>query len=149
MNRRARSRSLAKSGGLNDVFEPYRAVLDACRAAVIRDLSMAPCYDQVLCYVTRGKMLRPLLVFMAASAVGGEPTTAMCGARAIELLHTASLVHDDMIDGAVERRGLPALHLQLGFERALVVGDYLILRSLTLVAQANGSGDSRIVRVLA
>jgi len=85
---------------------------------------------------------------MATSAVGGDPANAMCGAKAIELLHVASLVHDDIIDGAVERRGMPALHVQLGVERALVIGDYLLLRAMTVLTQDTSCDSGTTVRVL-
>jgi geranylgeranyl pyrophosphate synthase len=130
-------------------LDSYCGILDACRTALAQDLLDSPSHDYVVRFVRRGKMLRPLLVLAATSAVGGNPTKGLLGARAIELLHAASLVHDDIIDGAAERRGLPAMHIQLGMDRALVIGDYLLLRSLALVTEDNDCDRATKLRVLA
>jgi geranylgeranyl pyrophosphate synthase len=61
------------------------------------------------------------------------------GAVAIELLHLASLVHDDIIDEATERRGVPALHVALGRDRALVVGDLLIVAAFEELGRVRGA----------
>jgi geranylgeranyl pyrophosphate synthase len=90
-------------------------------------------------HFARGKMLRPLLAFAAAAAVGGDPATALPAAEAIELLHGASLVHDDIIDQAATRRGLPALHRRVGAGVALVLGDYLLVRAFAVLGAAQPS----------
>jgi octaprenyl-diphosphate synthase len=78
-----------------------------------------------------GKRLRPKLVFVSYLACGGEPfpKEAIDAACGIELVHTASLVHDDILDDADLRRGKPTVHRQLGQGRALLVGDYLFGRA--------------------
>jgi geranylgeranyl pyrophosphate synthase len=63
----------------------------------------------------------------------------MHAAVAVELVHLASLVHDDIIDGATERRGMPALHLALGRDRALVVGDLLIVAAFEELGRVRGA----------
>jgi geranylgeranyl diphosphate synthase, type I len=131
-----------------EALASYRRVLDGCRDGIIRDLAESPCHDQLVRYISRGKMLRPLLVLVATSAVGGDPAAAVVAARAIELLHTASLIHDDIIDSSDVRRGRPAMHVQLGVERALVAGDYLLLRSLTLITDAEGPDPAMRLRIL-
>lgn len=83
---------------------------------------------------TRGKRLRPLLVMWSAEAcghVGAVPDqdTLLDVAAAFELAHMASLVHDDIIDGAVQRRGLPAAYLIWGIHSAVLAGDYLFTRA--------------------
>ena len=78
-------------------------------------------------------MFRALLAFVAASALGIEPRKMISVASALELLHGASLIHDDMVDEAAERRGRPALHVQMGIGPALILGDYLILRAFTVL----------------
>ncbi|MEO7145850.1 MAG: polyprenyl synthetase family protein, partial [Bryobacteraceae bacterium] len=91
-------------------------------------------------------MIRPILVWLAADAAGGKAEEALPAAEAMELLHVAALIHDDIIDRADERRGLPALHRSIGESAALVVGDYLILRSFDVLARAVTNESS--VRVL-
>jgi geranylgeranyl pyrophosphate synthase len=81
-------------------------------------------------------MIRPLLVFASTGAVGGNPECAVQAAQAVELLHAASLVHDDIIDESDLRRGWPALHREVGPAAALVLGDYLIMLAFSMLAQA-------------
>jgi geranylgeranyl pyrophosphate synthase len=87
-------------------------------------------------YFERGKMLRAFLVFAASASVGGDPEQAVTAAEAIELLHTASLFHDDIIDQASVRRGVVALHERLGVGRALVLGDHLLLLAFGALSEA-------------
>jgi geranylgeranyl pyrophosphate synthase len=116
-------------------------LLTQCRRDLLAGLARAPEAAVVTRYLGRGKMLRARLTFLSAGAVGGDPADASVGAIAIELLHGASLIHDDIIDGSPERRGLPALHCELGVGRALAVGDYLILHALSALADARECAD--------
>lgn len=72
-----------------------------------------------------GKSLRPALCLAAAGAFGGRPSEAMPAAVAIELLHNAFLVHDDIVDGSLRRRGRPTLSAEFGTALALNAGDAL------------------------
>jgi octaprenyl-diphosphate synthase len=91
-----------------------------------------------------GKRLRPLLVLLCAGeARGAESVRA---ATAIELVHMATLVHDDVLDEAPLRRGLPTVAATSGRERALAAGDLLFSRAFALLA---GAGDVRSVELLA
>jgi geranylgeranyl pyrophosphate synthase len=91
-----------------------------------------------------GKRLRPLLVLLCAGPEGGEQ--AVRAAAAVELVHMATLVHDDVLDAAPLRRGVPTVVASSGRERALGVGDLLFSRAFALLA---GQGDSRAVSLLA
>jgi len=86
--------------------------------------------------VTEAKLLRAGLVFAAGSAFGASSPALAPAAVSIELLHLASLVHDDIIDEAAERRGVPALHVAVGSDRALVLGDLLIVSAFEELAGA-------------
>jgi geranylgeranyl pyrophosphate synthase len=79
-----------------------------------------------------GKRLRPKFVFVSYLAAGGEPfpREAVDAACAIELFHTASLIHDDILDDADTRRGKPTVHRQLGIGRAIIVGDFVFGRAV-------------------
>ena len=123
-------------------------LLTMCRGDLLAGLARAPESAAVTRYFERGKMLRARLVFLSAAAVGGEPSDAMAGAVAIELLHGASLVHDDIIDGSPERRGLPALHHELGVGRAIAIGDYLILHALSELDRCHEGVDDRRARAM-
>jgi geranylgeranyl pyrophosphate synthase len=88
-----------------------------------------------------GKRLRPLLCFLTAP---GEPSVA--AAVAVEMVHMATLVHDDLVDGARLRRGLPAAWSVYGVDAAKAAGDYLYACAFGVLAE---TGDERAVRTLA
>ena len=83
-----------------------------------------------------GKRLRPLLVLMAAGSSAGE--SAVRAAAAVELMHMATLVHDDVLDGAPVRRGRPTVVARAGRDRAQGVGDLLLSRSFAVLAADRG-----------
>ncbi|HEV7401051.1 MAG TPA: polyprenyl synthetase family protein [Solirubrobacterales bacterium] len=91
-----------------------------------------------------GKRLRPLLVLLCAGANGGEQ--AVRAATAIELVHMATLVHDDVLDAAPLRRGKPTIAAVAGRGRAVAAGDLLFSRAFAFLAE---HGDSRSVSLLA
>jgi geranylgeranyl pyrophosphate synthase len=91
-----------------------------------------------------GKRLRPMLVLLCAGPAGGEATVR--AATAIELVHMATLVHDDVLDDAPLRRGLPTVAATSGRGRAVATGDLLFSRAFALLGEA---GDARSVALLA
>ncbi len=134
--------ALPDSRELPSGFVPY---LDRTRQALNLRLSDAPASDILRPFFDRGKMLRAFLVFAAAAAVDSDPQQVVMAAEAIELLHLASLFHDDIIDHAAWRRGLPSLHEQLDLGKALVVGDDLLLRAFSALAQARACHPPSLV----
>jgi geranylgeranyl reductase family protein len=129
----ANGHSLAKS---LFTINAYRPLLDRCRAYMLSQVSLDTPSSSVLEMLKRGKMLRALLVFLGCKAAGGNPVQVLTGAAGIELVHAASLIHDDIMDSADTRRGLPALHTTLGTSRAIVCGDYLIAKAFRLLAES-------------
>jgi geranylgeranyl pyrophosphate synthase len=91
-----------------------------------------------------GKRLRPLLVLLCAGSRAGEGTVR--AATAIELIHMATLVHDDVLDSAPLRRGLPTVAATAGRGRATATGDLLFARAFALLAE---TGDLRAIELLA
>lgn len=91
-----------------------------------------------------GKRLRPLLVLLCAGSEGGEATVR--AAAAVELVHMATLVHDDVLDAAPLRRGQPTVAATKGRARATAVGDLLFARAFALLAE---HGDDRATALLA
>ena len=89
-----------------------------------------------------GKRLRALLVLLAAKLNVYDPPTAVAVASAVELIHAATLVHDDMIDQSPRRRGLATVHSKWFRDAALVGGDYLFALSATAIAR---SGNIRVL----
>jgi geranylgeranyl diphosphate synthase type II len=93
-----------------------------------------------------GKRLRPILCLAAAEAVGGDRSLALPAACAIELIHTYSLIHDDLpaMDNDTLRRGRPTLHVVAGEAMAILAGDGLLTEAFALLARAPDTTDPAI-----
>jgi octaprenyl-diphosphate synthase len=98
--------------------------------------------DKIMGYIVRrkGKQMRPMFVFLSAGACGEITETTYRGASLIELLHTATLVHDDVVDDANYRRGFFSINALWKNKIAVLVGDYLLSRGL-LLSVDNGDFD--------
>lgn len=98
--------------------------------------------DTVVRYIMRrrGKRVRPALVFLSAGLCGGITDRAYIGAAMVELLHTATLVHDDIVDQSEERRGIASINAVWKNKVAVLVGDYLLSKGL-LIAVHNDEFD--------
>ena len=96
--------------------------------------SSAPLLDKITHYIVKrkGKQIRPMFVFLSAQALGGITESTHRGAALIELLHTATLVHDDVVDDSFERRGFFSINALWKNKIAVLVGDYLLSRGLLL-----------------
>ncbi|WP_025761806.1 polyprenyl synthetase family protein [Dyadobacter tibetensis] len=90
--------------------------------------------DQIMNYIVRrkGKQLRPMFVFLSAGVCGSINESSYRGAALIELLHTATLVHDDVVDDSNYRRGFFSVNALWKNKIAVLVGDYLLSRGLLL-----------------
>lgn len=101
--------------------------------------SKIPLLNMVLRYLSNrgGKKLRPALVFMTAGLFGEVNERAYVGAAMIELLHTATLVHDDVVDDANERRGFLSINAIWKNKIAVLVGDYLLSKGLLVAVENN------------
>lgn len=102
---------------------------------------------QALDYVRRrqGKMMRPLLVVLVAKELGKVSVNSLRSAVTLELLHTASLVHDDVVDESGERRGQRSVNAVYDNKVAVLVGDYLLSTSLLQAAQTNNIDVVKII----
>lgn len=107
-----------------------------------------PCVNELVEHVARfrGKMLRPMLVLLSGQAAGGEITDAhITLATVVEMVHMATLVHDDVLDEAdMRRRGATINHLK-GNEAAVMLGDYLISHSYHLCASLDSQFAARVI----
>jgi geranylgeranyl pyrophosphate synthase len=84
-----------------------------------------------------GKRIRPAICLMTASIFEADPERSISLAAAVEMMHTATLVHDDLIDGAALRRGVPTLNADWPADAIVLAGDYLFARAASLIAQTN------------
>ncbi len=109
--------------------------------------SSVPLLDVITNYILRrkGKQLRPTFVFLTSSTLGGITPSSYTAASLIELLHTASLIHDDVVDESYERRGVFSLNALWRSKIAVLVGDYLLSRGLLLSVERQEYELLRIV----
>ena len=93
-----------------------------------------------------GKQLRPMLVILSAKLCGNVNETTIDGAISLELLHTASLIHDDVVDDTLERRGKPSVNAKWTNKIAILSGDYILSKSLGCAARTD---NLRILKAMA
>ncbi|MBL7764451.1 MAG: polyprenyl synthetase family protein [Chitinophagaceae bacterium] len=110
--------------------------------------SSVPLLDRIMKYIvkTKGKQLRPMFVLLSAKMCGTLNEKSYRAAALIELLHTATLVHDDVVDDADTRRGFFSINALWKNKIAVLVGDYLLSKGLLLSLD---NGDFRILQILA
>ena len=106
--------------------------------------------QKVLDYILsqRGKQLRPLVVLLSAQICNPATDKTHRSAVALELLHNASLVHDDVVDNSATRRGKPAIHTQWTNKVAVLMGDYILAKVISLVAEVRNIRILEIVSAL-
>jgi octaprenyl-diphosphate synthase len=123
------------------VQAPVREALDLVTAEMRRAVATdAPLVSQMSAHLMamRGKMLRPTLVLLSSAAQDRSEPTAITLAAAVELIHLATLVHDDAVDHSVLRRGMPTLNSLFSNQISVIMGDFLYSTALTqLVAVGN------------
>ena len=130
------------------VPDRYRQLIEqGLRAAIPAQGPQEHLYDLVREYPRRGgKLLRPALCLAGAALAGGNAEEALGAAVAIELLHNSFLVHDDIEDGSVMRRGEPTLHCKYGLARGVNAGDALAALALCTIADASSSWSAEVAR---
>lgn len=106
--------------------------------------TVANCGNQTL--LAGGKRLRPALTIASAGAAGDIDATGLCGVSAgVELIHMATLIHDDVIDGAATRRGVPTASAVYGNTQAILSGDVLLAKAMRLLAEHS---DIEMIRLV-
>lgn len=127
--------STASVSELSKIFEPVRDELARVEKEFSRHLeSRVDLIPQMGKYIqmSGGKRVRPAVLLMAARLCGYEGDKAVLNAAVVEFIHTATLVHDDIIDEAETRRGRLAAHSRWGNDITVLMGDYLYIRSMAL-----------------
>jgi octaprenyl-diphosphate synthase len=109
--------------------------------------SSVPLLDKITYYIVKrkGKQIRPMFVFLSAGICGGITESTYRAASLIELLHTATLVHDDVVDDSNERRGFFSINALWKNKIAVLVGDYLLSRGLLLSVD---HGEFDVLRIV-
>jgi octaprenyl-diphosphate synthase len=123
------------AGQLEEIKKPIAHELalfeEKFRASLKSDVALL---DTIMSYVVKrkGKEMRPLLVFLCARVWGDINEATYRGASLVELLHTATLVHDDVVDDSMERRGFFSINALWKNKIAVLIGDYLLSKGLLL-----------------
>jgi octaprenyl-diphosphate synthase len=133
---------------LAQIFEPIRADLERVEAEFGRQVeSNVGLIPEIGRYIQRagGKRVRPAVLLMASRLAGYDGEWAVLFASVIEFIHTATLVHDDIIDRSEFRRGQLAVHSKWGSDVSVLLGDYLYIKSMDL---ALSRGSLEVLRVL-
>lgn len=109
--------------------------------------SQSPLLDRIMRYIVKrkGKQLRPMFVLLSAKLCGGITDSSYRAASLVELLHTATLVHDDVVDDSMERRGFFSVYALWKAKATVLIGDYLLAKGLLVSLENN---DYRILHIL-
>ena len=133
---------------LNEIKAPIAQVMDEFEHTFRDSMrSSVPLLDRITHYIVKrkGKQMRPMFVFFSAGMCGGITPTSYRAAALIELLHTATLVHDDVVDDSNERRGFFSINALWKNKIAVLVGDYLLSKGLILSVENNDHNLLKIV----
>jgi octaprenyl-diphosphate synthase len=139
---------LPVTADLAQLFEPIKEDLDRVEEEFERRIqSRVALIPEMGKYIQKsgGKRVRPAVLLMAARLAGYTGDKAVLNASVVEFIHTATLVHDDIIDGADVRRGRLAVHSRWGNDITVLLGDYLYIKSM---AMALTQDSLEIVRLL-
>lgn len=133
---RSRIRVPADASLFDQAFRPVKEELQAVTDQLLSQLTDPVARTVVYLITAGGKRLRPALVLLAGASGQTPDWKALTDtATAVELIHTATLIHDDIIDRSPLRRSQPAFHHRWGTERAVLMGDYLYATAFTLLAR--------------
>jgi octaprenyl-diphosphate synthase len=134
--------------GINEIKKPIAADIDAFEEKFKASMqSSVPLLDRITHYIVKrkGKQIRPMFVFFSASICGGINESTHRGAALVELLHTATLVHDDVVDNSYQRRGFFSINALWKNKIAVLVGDYLLSKGLLLSID---NGDFKLLKIV-
>ncbi|RYY36824.1 MAG: polyprenyl synthetase family protein [Sphingobacteriaceae bacterium] len=134
--------------GINEIKQPIAADIDAFEEKFKTSMqSSVPLLDRITHYIVKrkGKQIRPMFVFFSASICGGINESTHRGAALVELLHTATLVHDDVVDNSYQRRGFFSINALWKNKIAVLVGDYLLSKGLLL---SINNGDFKLLEIV-
>ncbi len=133
---------------LDEIRKPIASELDVFESKFKDSMrSSVPLLDRITHYIykRKGKQMRPMFVFFSAQVCGGINESTHRGAALVELLHTATLVHDDVVDDAWERRGFFSVNAVWKNKIAVLVGDFLLAKGLLLSLQHD---DFRLLKIV-
>ena len=133
---------------LDEIKKPIAEELDTFEGKFKASMqSSVPLLDRITHYIVKrkGKQIRPMFVFFSASLCGGITEATHRGAALVELLHTATLVHDDVVDNSYQRRGFFSINALWKNKIAVLVGDFLLSKGLLL---SINNGDFGLLKIV-
>ena len=134
--------------GVREYLRPQMDQVEAfIQASLVSDISLLDAVNRQL-REHPGKMLRPILTLLCAGALGKINEDTIRYAAAAELLHNSTLLHDDVVDGATERRGLPTVASLLGGPAAVLIGDFWLTKCMDAILGAS-TESARVLRIFA
>ncbi|MDO4511140.1 MAG: polyprenyl synthetase family protein [Bacteroidales bacterium] len=136
---------MVKLDQIQESIKPELARLNAIIAETLKSPSALTDHIVTDYLKTKGKQIRPVLVLLSAKLFGGINEQVLNAGAAIELLHNASLIHDDVIDQSMSRRGLPTVNSVWNNHVAVLVGDFFVSGALACAVRA---GDMRVLNSL-
>ena len=125
--------------------DDMQAVDTLIEASLRSDVALVSQVSQYI-VMSGGKRLRPLIVLLAARALGYAGDQHVRAAAIIEFIHTATLLHDDVVDSSERRRGMDSANMVFGNQASVLVGDFLYSRSFQMMVDI---GDMRVMQILA
>ena len=136
---------------MNTILQPIEAELALFRK--MQDdmaVNSNPLLREIILYVNkqRGKQMRPILVLLIGKMHGEVNEATFNASLALEFLHTASLVHDDVVDDSMQRRGQPSVNAIYNNKLAVLTGDYLLSTSLVLTGKSDNTRVTQIIGAL-
>jgi len=144
----AKPKKATMSLTIKDIRKPIAAELDIFEKKFRASMStQVPLLNKIMYYIVqrKGKQMRPMFVYFAAKLMGGITEKTHRGAALVELLHTATLIHDDVVDDAYERRGFFSVNALWKNKIAVLVGDYLFSRGMLLSVE---NGDFELLKIV-
>jgi octaprenyl-diphosphate synthase len=141
--------SVAATSTQNAIIDSIASDMDAVNAVIRRELhSEVPLVNQIAEYIISagGKRIRPVLVLLTANACDYQGTNHHLLAAVIEFIHTATLLHDDVVDESSLRRGRQTANALFGNAASVLVGDFVYSRAFQMMVSV---GDMRVMQILA
>lgn len=138
-----------KNFEINPLIKDYKRYIDMINQALKKELelySASEFFEPLQYALEGGKRIRPLILILAAESIGRCDENAFVAACAVELLHTESVIHDDIIDNEILRRRKDPFHIKYGYNTSIITGDFVLGLILNISSRID---NARIARELA
>ncbi|MDE1727084.1 MAG: polyprenyl synthetase family protein [Thaumarchaeota archaeon] len=135
-----------KNFEINPLIKDYKNYIDTIDQALKKELelySASEFFEPLQYALEGGKRIRPIILILAAESVGRCDGNAFTAACAVELLHTESVIHDDIIDNEILRRRKDPFHIKYGYNTSIITGDFVLGLILNISSRLDNSRISR------